>query len=140
MELTFNELRKRDVINIADGRCLGRIIDLKLKFPEGVLVGIIVPGRKCRGIMRWFDRTETFIDERKIIKIGGDVILVDIKCEITPVPTKPCKPIVPCPPKPSPTKPCPPPRSASSGVGNNYADFEREFLSVDDQRLSTDDY
>ena len=48
MELTFNELKKRDVINIADGRCLGKITDLKLRFPEGRLVGNTVAGRRVR--------------------------------------------------------------------------------------------
>ena len=98
MELTFNELKKRDVINIADGRCLGRITDLKLKFPEGVLIGIFVPGRKTKKICRWFDKSEVFIEERKIIKIGGDVILVDIKCENSSAPTKQCVPLPPCTP------------------------------------------
>ena len=76
MELSFNELKKRDVINISDGRCLGRITDLKLCFPEGILVGISVPGKKAKGIFRIFDKSEIFIDVNKIIKIGGDVILV----------------------------------------------------------------
>ena len=71
MELTYNELKKRDVINIADGRCLGRITDIKLRFPQGVLVGIFVPGRKRRGIFACFDKSEMFIEESKILKIGG---------------------------------------------------------------------
>ncbi len=90
MELSFNELKKRDVINIADGRCLGRIIDIKLLFPEGKLVGIVVPGRNVKGIFRCFDKTQLYIEERKIIKIGGDVILVNIKCcDERPRPVKP---------------------------------------------------
>lgn len=80
MELTYNELRKRDVINVSDGRCLGRIIDMRLDFPEGILVGIVVPGRKVRGIFKLFDKSQLYIDERHILKIGGDVILVDINC------------------------------------------------------------
>ncbi len=135
MELTFNELKKRDVINIADGKCLGRITDLKLKFPEGVLIGIFVPGRKSRFFCRWFDRSETFIPERKIIKIGGDVILVELKCENSAVTPKPCLPNPPCPPKP-----CPPNKCAQSNSNGGYADFERELLRGDDQRLSIDDY
>lgn len=148
MELTFNELKKRDVINIADGRCLGRITDLKLKFPEGVLIGIFVPGRKTKKIFRWFDKSEVFIEERKIIKIGGDVILVDIKCENSSAPTKQCVPLPPCTPKPCPPNPCSQnsyqqkycSSSKPTRSNSDYADFEREFLSVDDQRLSTDDY
>ena len=78
MELSFKELQKRDVINIADGRCLGRITDLKLSFPGGVLTGIVVPGRRVNFFLKLFDKSETFIPVSRIIKIGGDVILVEI--------------------------------------------------------------
>lgn len=143
MELTFNELKKRDVINIADGKCLGRITDLKLKFPEGKLVGIFVPGRKTRRIFCLFDKSEMYIEEQKIIKIGGDVILVDIKCESSSSPIKPCPPQRPPYPPPCPA-PKQPKNYSSQSVNNNksngYADFEKEFLSIDNERLSTDDY
>lgn len=104
MELSFNELKKRDVINVPDGRCLGRIVDLKLNFPNGVLSGIVVPGRKTRRIFAFFDRSEIYIDRSRIIKIGGDVILVDIStCNLPPR----------CPPH-KPDKNCSPPH------GNNH--------------------
>ena len=77
MELSFNELKKRDVINISDGRCLGRMTNLKLKFPQGLLTGIYVPGKK-RGFFGFFDKSEIFIEVNKILKIGGDVILFDL--------------------------------------------------------------
>lgn len=135
MELTFCELAKRDVINIADGRCLGRITDLKLGFPNGVLLGIIVPGRKVHGFLKIFDRSRIFIEESKIIKIGGDVILVDLKCADTCSPNvrvnKPrngssdkiqCPP--PCPP------PCPP----------RNAPLDLSGLCDSSGRIDTDDY
>jgi YlmC/YmxH family sporulation protein len=90
MQLSFRELRKKDVINVADGRCLGRIIDLTLNFPQGILTGITVPGRRIYGF-RLFDRTEVFIEESKILKIGGDVILVNLKADNPVYPPKPPK-------------------------------------------------
>lgn len=78
MELTFRELKKRDVINISDGRCLGRISDLKLCFPDGVLTAIAVPGKK-HGLFSFFDKSQVFIEVDAILKIGGDVILVDLR-------------------------------------------------------------
>ena len=80
MELTYNELRKRDVINVSDGRCLGNIIDLTLEFPRGVLSGITVPGKRTRRIFSFFNKSQVFIDVSRIIKIGSDVILVDLRC------------------------------------------------------------
>ena len=101
MELSYNELKTRDVINIADGRCLGKIIDLKLNFPEGKLIGIVVPGRNIKGLFKCFDKTQMYIEERKIVQIGSDVILVDIHCfDAPPRQTKPkispCGGSVPC--------------------------------------------
>lgn len=103
MELSFRELKKRDVINVSDGRSLGNLIDLTLDFPSGELSGIIVPGRKLRGFLRIFDKTEIYIDVTRIVKIGNDVILVDLRCEdgsgSRPHPK-------PRPPKPNEENPC----------------------------------
>ena len=111
MELTYKELAKRDVINVADGSCLGRIVNAKFKFPQGTLVGIFVPSSKHKGLFWFFDKSTIYIDVNKIIKIGGDVILVNINCGDTCSPSvpsyKPPKPKSPCPPTCPP--PCPPP-------------------------------
>lgn len=127
MELTYNELKKREVINVNDGRSLGKIIDIRFDFPEGVIIGIYVPGRRLSGIFRIFDKSTVYIDQSKIIKIGGDVILVDLKCgEVcspsvkrkTPPPQNQCPPPRPpkCPPQCPPQ--CPPP--CPPQCGNNY--------------------
>ena len=109
MELTYRDLSKKDVINICDGRCLGRITDIKLVFPEGRLVGIFVPGRKACKLFRLFDKTEVYIEDRKIVKIGGDVILVDVRSSED------------CMPKPKPPKrpQCPPPCKNSQNDNNS---------------------
>ena len=80
MELTYKELQKRDVINISDGRCLGRIIDATFSFPKGLLVGITVPGKHTNFIARLFDKGSLYIEVCNIVKIGGDVILVNLNC------------------------------------------------------------
>ncbi len=80
MELSFSDLRKRDVINVSDGSNLGHVSNVVIRFPEGRLVGIAVPGRRKRGFFALFDRSELYIDEHRIIKIGGDVILVNLSC------------------------------------------------------------
>ena len=144
MELTFNDLKKRDVINISDGRCLGRVTNLKLKFPQGVMVGIFVPGKK-RGLFSCFDKTEIFIESNKILKIGGDVILVDLKsgASVSPKPQPPqlppcpppcnpyppnCNPCAPvCPPQP----PFPPKNEKHDGISAN--DFTNAFTNRFDE-------
>jgi len=77
MELTFSELRQKEVINIADGRKLGRISDLVFMYPKCVLTGLVVPGCHRVGLFR--SAPELFISMGCIIKIGEDVILVDLK-------------------------------------------------------------
>lgn len=118
MILSFCQLKKRDVINVADGRCFGKIVDLSIEFPKGTLTGITVPARKKKWFLRLFDKNTLFIPERNILKIGGDAILVDLKYGGTgethvdvnrPQPSEkpkpPCSPCVPCSPCAS---PCPP--------------------------------
>ena len=132
MELTYNELKKRDVINIADGRCLGRITDIKLRFPQGVLVGIFVPGRKRRGIFACFDKSEMFIEESKILKIGGDVILVDIRCKDPYDKPHDDK-------HSNSRKPCPPDHKNLCSSGDGGVSYE-QFGAAFSERLSDEDY
>jgi len=105
MELSYRELRRREVISVTDGASLGKICDIVLSFPQGIMTGIVVPGKRGKGLFGFFNRNELFIDQRKIIKIGNDVILVDLKGGAGG--TKPKKPQPqPCPPPPC--NPCPP--------------------------------
>ena len=135
MELSYKELAKRDVINVADGRCLGRIVNVKFKFPQGVIIGIYVPNRKNKGIFWFLDKSTLYIDVSRIIKIGGDVILVDIKCgdscaQSTPI-GKPPKPS-PCPP---PCPPCPPPCPPN---GNHKTEGTLDLSGIFDQNGNID--
>ena len=106
MQLSFKELKKKDVINILDARCLGRITDVVFRFPEGLLCAIIVPGRK-KSKFSFFDKSQIVIEHNKIVKIGNDVILVKINCgncfsqEVNCLPpdkNKKCSPSNPCEP------------------------------------------
>ncbi len=76
MECSYRELRTKCVINVVDGKNLGRVCDIVFTFPEGRVFGIVVPG-SC-GI-HLFHRNDIFIGLRNIVKIGADVILVDLK-------------------------------------------------------------
>ena len=75
-ELTFCELREKEVVNVTDGKRLGRIIDMALTF-SGHVCGIVVPGDKK--LMKCVAGKESiFIPWSSICKIGDDVILVDL--------------------------------------------------------------
>ena len=130
MILSFKELKKREVVNIADGRSFGSITDLQIDCPRATLKGIVVADRKRSGLLCFWRKNEIFIDEKQIVRIGGDVILVNIKhCESiapavvdinaksengagekkSPQSGFPCPPPVPlCPPVPPCQPSCPP--------------------------------
>ncbi len=74
MEFSFSELRTKEVVNTQDGRRLGRVCDVALCYPENRWLGIIVPGNRGFGKKR----SDLFIDLRSIVKIGEDVILVNV--------------------------------------------------------------
>ena len=134
MELTYKELKKRDVVNVVDGKCLGHLTNLKLTFPSGKLTGIFVAGKRGNGIFRIFDKSEIFISEKNIIKIGGDVILVNLKCgesieQSVNLNPPPKKPVPPCPPPcpPSCPPPCPPSCPPFPHLENGQYDGENSF-------------
>ncbi len=101
MELTYKELAKREVINIVDGKSLGKIVNLTLSFPGGKLSGISVNGKRQNCFFNLFSRSELFIPINRILKIGNDVILVNLTCgdtcgESVNANVKPKPPVNPC--------------------------------------------
>ncbi len=80
METSYVELKKKEAINLLDGKQLGKVCDVVFTWPEGKVQGIVVPGG--RGF-RW-GKADLFIDLRCVKKIGIDVILVEIKAAPKP--------------------------------------------------------
>ena len=74
MEISYNELKKKEVVNTVDGKKLGHICDLVFSCPENRVQGFVVPGGRAFG----FRREEYFIDLKSVVKIGEDVILVNV--------------------------------------------------------------
>lgn len=81
--MRYNQLRKKEVINVCEGRSLGYICDLILDECKGHIHAIVVPG-SC-GLRGIFGHRDYVIPWKDICKIGDDVILVEIDmatCEI----------------------------------------------------------
>lgn len=74
MELSFSQLRTKEVVNTQDGRKLGKVCDIVLCYPENRWIGIVAPSGRVFG----FKKNGVFIDLKNIVKIGEDVILVNI--------------------------------------------------------------
>lgn len=104
MELSFSELRAKEVINTQDGKKLGKACDVALCYPENKWLGIVVPGGRGWGSKK----NQLFIDLRHIVKIGEDVILVNVGA-----PRKNCDK----------RGDCPPPQKGFDG-GRNFEEYE----------------
>ena len=77
MEISFTDLKEKEIINVFDGKKLGRIIDVLFDSSTGIVRGIVVPGEK-----KIFRKSEDiFVPLDRIRKIGGDVILVSLKLD-----------------------------------------------------------
>ena len=77
METSFCELKGKEVINIVDGKKLGRIIDIVFDTNCGRMLGIVVPSyNKSWNIFKQSD--DIFIPWGSICKFGDDAILVQI--------------------------------------------------------------
>lgn len=77
METSFCELKGKEVINIVDGKKLGRIIDIVFDTNCGRMLGIVVPCyNKSWNIFKSGD--DIFIPWGSICKFGDDAILVQI--------------------------------------------------------------
>lgn len=79
MEITFESIKGKEIINIYDGRKLGHASDLTFDKNTSKILGISVPSEK-----RLFKKPlEIFIPIDNIKKIGEDVLLVKIAPENT---------------------------------------------------------
>lgn len=76
-EITFCELREKEVINTVDGRKLGRVIDLVMTC-NGNVLGLVVPGEK-KALRSIASSESLFVPWKCIVKIGQDTLLVSLK-------------------------------------------------------------
>lgn len=74
MEISFSLLRSKEIVNIFDGKRLGRAVDIIFEKETTKILGIIVPSEK-----KFFKKQEDiFVPIELIKKIGEDVILVKL--------------------------------------------------------------
>lgn len=78
--MRLSEFSKKEVINISDCKCLGCVSDLKFDECGGRIQALII-----KGPPKWFhcvgSDSEYIIPWDKIVRIGPDVILVDVCVE-----------------------------------------------------------
>lgn len=97
METSYAELKCKQVINVVDGKCLGRIIDLVLDVKTCKILGLVVPSPSCNSWSLFRKAKSVFVPFNCICKIGVDVILIEL---IEPRLEPGCYAPPPPPPKP----------------------------------------
>lgn len=75
--MRISDLQTKDVINQIDGRNIGRIIDMDIN-DDGSINYFVVEPKKIMKKLNIYNN-ETSIKLSQIVKIGEDVILVDLK-------------------------------------------------------------
>lgn len=74
MNITFCELRTKDVVNIVDGKKMGRVVDLVFCCDGCKVLGIVLPGE--RRLFR--SKDDIFVPWSHIQKIGSDCVLINL--------------------------------------------------------------
>ena len=74
MDISFVDLREKEVVNIYDGKKLGHVIDIIFDRATGKVTGVVVPG-----IKKFMRKSEDiFVPIDNLKKIGEDVLLVKL--------------------------------------------------------------
>ncbi|NLL02141.1 MAG: YlmC/YmxH family sporulation protein [Mollicutes bacterium] len=73
--MLISDLQRKDIVNIADGSRLGKIVDLNIN-EEGLIINLIVEPLKI--LRRISFANEINITFKQIVTIGSDVILVNL--------------------------------------------------------------
>ena len=69
-------MRAKEVVNMADGKKFGHIIDMSISL-NGQVQGLVLPNEKCLFKTLGNDKC-VFVPWRNVCRIGDDVILVNL--------------------------------------------------------------
>jgi YlmC/YmxH family sporulation protein len=77
VEISYNELRQKEVVNVLCGKRMGKLTDLIFSTSSKKILGIVVPSE--HKLFR--QKEDFFIPWENVSKIGDDVILVSINVD-----------------------------------------------------------
>lgn len=76
--LKVSDLREKEVINLYNGERVGYIYDFDIDMENGTITGIIIPAEGK--VLSFFSKNhDIHVSWNKIIKVGTDTILVNLK-------------------------------------------------------------
>lgn len=75
--MKLSDLQRKDIVNLSDGKKIGRIIDVEINILDGSLVNLIIEKNKYfRNIFN--SESDVLVRFNQIKKMGEDVILIDL--------------------------------------------------------------
>ena len=77
MSAKISDLQERQIVNIADGKCLGNIKDIELNVLDGTIQALVLPNTEGFWSMLQ-NQGELLIPWQKVIRLGVDVVLIDM--------------------------------------------------------------
>jgi YlmC/YmxH family sporulation protein len=92
-DLSFCELRTKQVVNVIDGKVLGRVCDIIFSRETSRVIGVVVPGDRTFKIFN--KKGDIFVPYDRIVRIGLDVVLVELKPYLPPHTEQPPTPYLP---------------------------------------------
>lgn len=89
MIIKISDLRDREIINVLDGKRLGPIKDIVLDLENGKIRAIVLAALTGGRILGIFGRNDDLvIPWDKIVRIGVDVVLVEVPGQHVELPRK----------------------------------------------------
>ncbi|HHW98371.1 MAG TPA: YlmC/YmxH family sporulation protein [Firmicutes bacterium] len=76
--LRVSDLRLREIVNVLDGRRLGLVQDLDIDLDAGRVRGLLAQGAPAKFLGLLGREQDLYIAWEQIIRIGSDVILVEL--------------------------------------------------------------
>ena len=75
--MKLSELQRKDIINLKDGKRVGKIVDVEFDINSGYMIHFVI--EKANFVRNLFSTTDELnIKFTQIKKLGEDVILIDI--------------------------------------------------------------
>lgn len=75
--MKLSDLQRKDIVNLSNGKKIGKIIDVEINIIDGSLVNLII--EKNKYFRSFFSgETDVLVKFEQIKKLGEDVILIDL--------------------------------------------------------------
>ena len=76
--MNLSDLQLKEIIDISSGRRLGSIVDVVVD-SRGSIIKMMLDNRKNRSKLFSSNKEDIYIEWKNIIKLGDDIILVDVR-------------------------------------------------------------